>query len=61
MVSCDNLSMQLEHPHTVPEDGVVGLILVLTTVSPHTDSLVASTNTKVGPLKMTRCRSESLH
>ncbi|KAI4896936.1 hypothetical protein NFI96_003768 [Prochilodus magdalenae] len=55
---------QLEHPHTVPADGVVGVeveglqvfwtcdnrpfILVLTTVPPHTDSLGVSTKTKAG-------------
>ncbi|KAI4879934.1 hypothetical protein NFI96_024539 [Prochilodus magdalenae] len=55
---------RLEHPHTVPADGVVGVeveghqafwtcdnkpfILVLTTVPPHTDSLVVSTKTKAG-------------
>ncbi|KAI4891809.1 hypothetical protein NFI96_024233, partial [Prochilodus magdalenae] len=53
---------QLEHPHTVPADGAVGVegfpalwmcvpppfILVLTTVPPHTDSLVVSTKTKAG-------------
>ncbi|KAI4882593.1 hypothetical protein NFI96_026933 [Prochilodus magdalenae] len=54
----------LEHPHTVPADGAVGVeveghqvfwtcdykpfILVLTTVSPHTDSLGVSTKTKAG-------------
>ncbi|KAI4879946.1 hypothetical protein NFI96_012087 [Prochilodus magdalenae] len=54
----------LEHPHTVPADGAVGLeveghqvfwmcgsksfILVLTTVPPHTDSLGVSTKTKAG-------------
>ncbi|KAI4877575.1 hypothetical protein NFI96_004650 [Prochilodus magdalenae] len=52
----------LEHPHTVPADGAVGVeghqffwtcddkpfILVLTTVPPHTDSLGVSTKTKVG-------------
>ncbi|KAI4887501.1 hypothetical protein NFI96_002414 [Prochilodus magdalenae] len=53
-----------EHPHTVPADGAVGVeveghqvfwtcdnkpfILVLTTVPPHTDSLVVSTKTKAG-------------
>ncbi|KAI4877788.1 hypothetical protein NFI96_022555 [Prochilodus magdalenae] len=56
--------MQLEHPHTVPADGAVGVeveghqafwtcddtpfILVLTTVPPHTDSLGVSTKTKAG-------------
>ncbi|KAI4888711.1 hypothetical protein NFI96_006763 [Prochilodus magdalenae] len=54
----------LEHPYTVPADGAVGVeveghqafwtcdrrpfILVLTTVSPHTDSLGVSTKTKAG-------------
>ncbi|KAI4901774.1 hypothetical protein NFI96_013653 [Prochilodus magdalenae] len=57
----------LEHPHTVPADGAVGVeveghqafwacddkpfILVLTTVPPHTDSLGVSTKTKAGLLK----------
>ncbi|KAI4895457.1 hypothetical protein NFI96_025753, partial [Prochilodus magdalenae] len=57
---CDSL----EHPHTVPADGAVGVeveghqafwtcdtkpsILVLTTVPPHTDSLGVSTKTKAG-------------
>ncbi|KAI4902674.1 hypothetical protein NFI96_000969 [Prochilodus magdalenae] len=56
--------LQLEHPHTVPADGAVGveveghqvfwtcdnkpLILVLTTVPPHTGSLGVSTKTKAG-------------
>ncbi|KAI4891612.1 hypothetical protein NFI96_027404 [Prochilodus magdalenae] len=56
--------IRLEHPHTVPADGAVGveveehqafwtcdnkpLILVLTTVPPHTDSLGVSTKTKAG-------------
>ncbi|KAI4903957.1 hypothetical protein NFI96_000967 [Prochilodus magdalenae] len=56
--------MGLEHPHTVPADGAVGVeveghqvfwtcdyrrsILVLTTVPPHTDSLGVSTKTKAG-------------
>ncbi|KAI4887241.1 hypothetical protein NFI96_027502 [Prochilodus magdalenae] len=56
--------VQLEHPHTVPADGAVGVeveghqafwtcdnkpfILVLTTVPPHTDSLGVSTKTKAG-------------
>ncbi|KAI4883704.1 hypothetical protein NFI96_031575 [Prochilodus magdalenae] len=56
--------LQLEHPHTVPADGAVGVeveghqafwtcddtpsILVLTTVPPHTDSLGVSTKTKAG-------------
>ncbi|KAI4891742.1 hypothetical protein NFI96_028027 [Prochilodus magdalenae] len=56
--------MQLEHPHTVPADGAVGVeveghqafwtcddkpfILALTTVPPHTDSLGVSTKTKAG-------------
>ncbi|KAI4904715.1 hypothetical protein NFI96_023992 [Prochilodus magdalenae] len=50
---------ELEHPHTVPADGAVGVeveghqankpfILVLTTVPPHTDSLGVSTKTKAG-------------
>ncbi|KAI4886151.1 hypothetical protein NFI96_012155 [Prochilodus magdalenae] len=55
---------QLEHPHTVPADGAVGVaveghqafwtcdnrpfILVLTMVPPHTDSLGVSTKTKAG-------------
>ncbi|KAI4903617.1 hypothetical protein NFI96_008798 [Prochilodus magdalenae] len=55
---------KLEHPHTVPADGAVGVeveghqafwtcddkpfILVLTTVPPHMDSLVVSTKTKAG-------------
>ncbi|KAI4903201.1 hypothetical protein NFI96_010297 [Prochilodus magdalenae] len=54
----------LEHPHTVPADGAVGVeveghqvfwtcdnkpfILALTTVPPHTDSLGVSTKTKAG-------------
>ncbi|KAI4872048.1 hypothetical protein NFI96_005537 [Prochilodus magdalenae] len=49
----------LEHPHTVPADGAVGVeveghqvfwtrTLVLTTVPPHTDSLGVSTKTKAG-------------
>ncbi|KAI4898911.1 hypothetical protein NFI96_005521 [Prochilodus magdalenae] len=54
----------LEHPHTVPADGAVGVeveghqafwtcddkpfILVPTTVPPHTDSLGVSTKTKAG-------------
>ncbi|KAI4882701.1 hypothetical protein NFI96_022345 [Prochilodus magdalenae] len=58
------LSFSLEHPHTVPADGAVGVeveghqafwtcdtkpfILVLTTVPPHTDSLGVSTKTKAG-------------
>ncbi|KAI4882007.1 hypothetical protein NFI96_005484 [Prochilodus magdalenae] len=57
-------SSKLEHPHTVPADGAVGVevevhqafwtcdnkpfILVLTTVPPHTDSLGVSTKTKAG-------------
>ncbi|KAI4899371.1 hypothetical protein NFI96_008623 [Prochilodus magdalenae] len=60
----DKRPLQLEHPHTVPADGAVGvkveghqafwtcdnkqLILVLTTVPPHTDSLGVSTKTKAG-------------
>ncbi|KAI4874998.1 hypothetical protein NFI96_003222 [Prochilodus magdalenae] len=56
--------LQLEHPHTVPADGAVGVeveghqvfwtcdnrpfILVLNTVPPHTDSLGVSTKTKAG-------------
>ncbi|KAI4890315.1 hypothetical protein NFI96_019575, partial [Prochilodus magdalenae] len=55
---------KLEHPHTVPADGAVGVeveghqafwtcdnepsILVLTTAPPHTDSLGVSTKTKAG-------------
>ncbi|KAI4904108.1 hypothetical protein NFI96_007804, partial [Prochilodus magdalenae] len=55
---------KLEHPHTVPADGAVGVeveghqafwtcdnkpfISVLTTVPPHTDSLGVSTKTKAG-------------
>ncbi|KAI4889804.1 hypothetical protein NFI96_029153, partial [Prochilodus magdalenae] len=55
---------KLEHPHTVPADGAVGVeveghqvfwtcdsrtfILVLTTVPPHTGSLGVSTKTKAG-------------
>ncbi|KAI4883660.1 hypothetical protein NFI96_010176 [Prochilodus magdalenae] len=58
------LGYKLEHPHTVPADGAVGVeveghqvfwtcnnkpfILVLTTVPPHTDSLGVSTKTKAG-------------
>ncbi|KAI4887472.1 hypothetical protein NFI96_012700 [Prochilodus magdalenae] len=58
------LGCQLEHPHTVPADGAVGVeveghqvfwtcddkpfISVLTTVPPHTDSLGVSTKTKAG-------------
>ncbi|KAI4884684.1 hypothetical protein NFI96_003744 [Prochilodus magdalenae] len=58
------LACWLEHPHTVPADGAVGVeveghqafwtcdnkpsILVLTTVPPHTDSLGVSTKTKAG-------------
>ncbi|KAI4879526.1 hypothetical protein NFI96_001771 [Prochilodus magdalenae] len=58
------LLVGLEHPHTVPADGAVGveveghqvfwtcdnkpLILVLTTMPPHTDSSVVSTKTKAG-------------
>ncbi|KAI4905108.1 hypothetical protein NFI96_000630 [Prochilodus magdalenae] len=58
------LQYSLEHPHTVPADGAVGVeveghqafwtcddkpfILVLTTVPPHTDSLGVSTKTKAG-------------
>ncbi|KAI4893504.1 hypothetical protein NFI96_006724 [Prochilodus magdalenae] len=47
----------LEHPHTVPADGAVGVeveghqafwILPLATVPPHTDSLGVSTKTKTG-------------
>ncbi|KAI4894853.1 hypothetical protein NFI96_018291 [Prochilodus magdalenae] len=60
----ERLRKRLEHPHTVPADGAVGveveghqtfwtcdgkpLILVLTTVPPHTDSLGVSTKTKAG-------------
>ncbi|KAI4879847.1 hypothetical protein NFI96_003716 [Prochilodus magdalenae] len=59
-----SMSPQLEHPHTVPADGAVGVeveghqvfwtcdskpfILVLTTVPPHTDWLGVSTKTKAG-------------
>ncbi|KAI4898566.1 hypothetical protein NFI96_023156 [Prochilodus magdalenae] len=59
-----NRELQLEHPHTVPADGAVGVeveghqafwtcddepfISVLTTVPPHTDSLGVSTKTKAG-------------
>ncbi|KAI4873645.1 hypothetical protein NFI96_001178 [Prochilodus magdalenae] len=58
------ISRYLKHPHTVPADGAVGveveghqafwtcdtkpLILVLTTLPPHTDSLGVSTKTKAG-------------
>ncbi|KAI4877813.1 hypothetical protein NFI96_022084 [Prochilodus magdalenae] len=58
------VGVQLEHPHTVPADGAVGVeveghqvfwtyddkpsILVLTAVPPHTDSLGVSTKTKAG-------------
>ncbi|KAI4878232.1 hypothetical protein NFI96_016271 [Prochilodus magdalenae] len=58
------IKLPLEHPHTVPADGAVGVeveghqafwtcsnkpfILVLTTVPPHTDSLGVSTKTKAG-------------
>ncbi|KAI4882249.1 hypothetical protein NFI96_020068, partial [Prochilodus magdalenae] len=61
---CTVTCPQLEHPHTVPADGAVGveveghqafwtcddkpLISVLTTVPPHTDSLGVSTKTKAG-------------
>ncbi|KAI4871398.1 hypothetical protein NFI96_009400 [Prochilodus magdalenae] len=57
-------TIQLEHPHTVPADGAVGVeveghqvfwtcgdkpfLLVLTTVPPHTHSLGVSTKTKAG-------------
>ncbi|KAI4891199.1 hypothetical protein NFI96_030944, partial [Prochilodus magdalenae] len=57
-------AFMLEHPHTVPADGAVGVeverhqvfwtcdnrtfISVLTTVPPHTDSLGVSTKTKAG-------------
>ncbi|KAI4881988.1 hypothetical protein NFI96_024004 [Prochilodus magdalenae] len=60
----DLLCALLEHPHTVPADGAVGVeveghqsfwtcddkpfILVLNTVPPHTDSLGVSTKTKAG-------------
>ncbi|KAI4885577.1 hypothetical protein NFI96_010389 [Prochilodus magdalenae] len=52
--------MRLEHPHTVPADGAVGVeveghqvfnepfLLVLTTVPPHTDSLGRALPTKTG-------------
>ncbi|KAI4891884.1 hypothetical protein NFI96_023859, partial [Prochilodus magdalenae] len=59
-----SINIKLEHPHTVPADGAVGveveghqafwtcdytpLILVLTTVPPHTGSLGVSTKTKAG-------------
>ncbi|KAI4891165.1 hypothetical protein NFI96_026622 [Prochilodus magdalenae] len=59
-----SFSKKLEHPHTVPADGAVGveveghqvfwtcdyrpLISVLSTVPPHTDSLGVSTKTKAG-------------
>ncbi|KAI4888207.1 hypothetical protein NFI96_002796 [Prochilodus magdalenae] len=59
-----NIPATLEHPHTVPADGAVGVeveghqafwtcddkpfISVLTTVPPHTDSLGVSTKTKAG-------------
>ncbi|KAI4903197.1 hypothetical protein NFI96_010293 [Prochilodus magdalenae] len=59
-----SLAKLLEHPHTVPADGAVGVeveghqafwrcdyrpfILVLTTVPPHTDSLGVSTKAKAG-------------
>ncbi|KAI4884663.1 hypothetical protein NFI96_001754 [Prochilodus magdalenae] len=47
---------QLEHPHTVPADGAVGVEVeehqvfwtVLTKVPPHTNSLGVSTKTKAG-------------
>ncbi|KAI4874240.1 hypothetical protein NFI96_027648 [Prochilodus magdalenae] len=58
------LKTKLEHPHTVPADGAVGVeveghqvfwtcddkpsISVLTTVPPHTDSLGVSTKTRAG-------------
>ncbi|KAI4880734.1 hypothetical protein NFI96_004430 [Prochilodus magdalenae] len=58
------IDFMLEHPHTAPADGAVGVeveghqvfwtrdyrpsILVLTTVPPHTDSLGVSTKTKAG-------------
>ncbi|KAI4885632.1 hypothetical protein NFI96_002758 [Prochilodus magdalenae] len=58
------VGVQLQHPHTVPADGAVGVeveghqvfwtcddtpfISVLTTVPPHTDSLGVSTKTKAG-------------
>ncbi|KAI4881351.1 hypothetical protein NFI96_001855 [Prochilodus magdalenae] len=61
-VSCQE--QRLEHPHTVPADGAVGVeveghqafwtcdnrpfILMLTTVPPHTGSLGVSTKTKAG-------------
>ncbi|KAI4895455.1 hypothetical protein NFI96_031268 [Prochilodus magdalenae] len=60
----DEDTLRLEHPHTVPADGAVGVeveghqvfwtcdskpfILVLTTVPPQTDSLGVSTKTKAG-------------
>ncbi|KAI4895591.1 hypothetical protein NFI96_000901 [Prochilodus magdalenae] len=59
-----NIPATLEHPHTVPADGAVGVeverhqafwtcddkpfISVLTTVPPHTGSLGVSTKTKAG-------------
>ncbi|KAI4871923.1 hypothetical protein NFI96_002741 [Prochilodus magdalenae] len=62
--NCGCWVSQLEYPHTVPADGVVGVevkghqafwtcdnkpfILVLTTVPPHADSLGVSTKTKAG-------------
>ncbi|KAI4874215.1 hypothetical protein NFI96_005715 [Prochilodus magdalenae] len=58
------INFELEHPHTVPADGAVGVeveghqafwmcnnkpfISVLTTVPPHTDSLGVSTKAKAG-------------
>ncbi|KAI4905013.1 hypothetical protein NFI96_003638 [Prochilodus magdalenae] len=56
-VSVRGWRIQLEHPHTVPADGAVGVeveghqllfISVLNTVPPHTDSLGVSTKTKAG-------------
>ncbi|KAI4895807.1 hypothetical protein NFI96_021982 [Prochilodus magdalenae] len=70
------LHLKLEHPHTVPADGAVGVeveghqvfwtcdyrpsVLVLTTVPPHTDSSPPRLK-RDSSLKMTRCHSESLH
>ncbi|KAI4894122.1 hypothetical protein NFI96_028743, partial [Prochilodus magdalenae] len=60
----NKMAVKLEHPHTAPADGAVGVeveghqafwtcdtkpfILVLTTVPPHTGSLGVSTKTKAG-------------
>ncbi|KAI4882359.1 hypothetical protein NFI96_005361 [Prochilodus magdalenae] len=67
--------IKLEHPHTVPADGAVGVgveghqvfwtcdnkpfVLVLTTVPPHIAS--PPRLKRDSSLKMTRCHSESLH